>query len=407
MISGDMKKYAPYFYSIAIRSLSIAFAFIVNIIIARYFSIGDVGQFFFFLTLITFVGQISTFGFGNWVIKNNTTGNNSIGNYISVLRAVLLISILSVFITSLALDIISNYKMININVFYLFVIPFLSFKSLILPYNQAEMLQNRGLLFDSILQPFIFCCLMISGIDIYLSYISSVIIVVALFNVNVFFDYQKKDELIKITAISNLVRKAFEFNKNQIVTILLSSAMMLVPSFLLIMADFAVFSISMKLASMLTMVLTIIALYSAPKFAKLHFEKKHDDLKLLTKKINKIIYLIAPPMLAVLIILSDDLLSFFGSEYSSNGQLVLCILASGYFVNVIVGNVGYLLLMTGNEKYVFKSNIYAFIPILTLFSININDLELVSIMIALSMVVKNLYCFYMVKKNLGFWSIGI
>ena len=45
------------------------------------------------------------------------------------------------------------------------------------------------------------------------------------------------------------------------------------------------------------------------------------------------------------------MMSLFGPEFRAGGP-VLTILAAGQYVNVLTGSVGYLLMMTGNERLV-------------------------------------------------------
>ena len=84
-------------------------------------------------------------------------------------------------------------------------------------------------------------------------------------------------------------------------------------------------------------------------------------------------------------------------------------LALGQFVNVITGSVGYLLLMSGNEKDMRNITI-----IVGLFSLVLSILLTkyygalgTSVAIALALAAQNLMAVRMVKKRLGFNTMAI
>ena len=80
-------------------------------------------------------------------------------------------------------------------------------------------------------------------------------------------------------------------------------------------------------------------------------------LDALARNTASLMIVLATPIMLVFILVPSWVLEVFGPDFRAGG-IVLAILATGQFVNVATGSVGYLLMMTGHEK-LMRNNIIA------------------------------------------------
>lgn len=113
--------------------------------------------------------------------------------------------------------------------------------------------------------------------------------------------------------------------------------------------DVGVFSIASRTAMLTSFILLSVNSISAPKYAELYKKNELQALALTAKNTTKIMTLIAVPIILLFLIVPQYIMGIFGSEFEKGG-ILLSILAVGQFVNVATGSVGYLLMMSGNEK---------------------------------------------------------
>jgi len=91
------------------------------------------------------------------------------------------------------------------------------------------------------------------------------------------------------------------------------------------------------------------SLVVAPKFSALHREGKLDELRSLAKASVRLVILFTMPFVLALLIWSDSIMAFFGPGFDQGSDL-LRILVLGQVINAVTGPVGYLLIMSGNER---------------------------------------------------------
>ncbi len=113
--------------------------------------------------------------------------------------------------------------------------------------------------------------------------------------------------------------------------------------------NIGIFSAANRTAMLTSFILVAVNSIAAPKFAALYQQGDFESLNSVVKSTTKIVVLISIPVLLLFILIPEDILSIFGKQFEE-GSIVLMILASGQFVNVATGSVGYLLMMSGNEK---------------------------------------------------------
>jgi O-antigen/teichoic acid export membrane protein len=113
--------------------------------------------------------------------------------------------------------------------------------------------------------------------------------------------------------------------------------------------EVGVFSVATRVALLLSFMLLAINNIVAPKFAELYAKKDMVSLGQTARRSALLITLMASPLFFVLFFYGDWVLSMFGKEFM-DGNKVLSVLAIGQLINVICGSVGFLLMMSANEK---------------------------------------------------------
>jgi O-antigen/teichoic acid export membrane protein len=111
----------------------------------------------------------------------------------------------------------------------------------------------------------------------------------------------------------------------------------------------AIYGVATRMASLTTFFLSGVNVVVAPKFSILYEKGQYDELAQLSCQSSRLSIALTLPFLLPLLVFPRFFLSLFGHEYVE-GAIILVILVLGQVVNVLTGAVGYLLMMTGNEK---------------------------------------------------------
>ncbi len=109
--------------------------------------------------------------------------------------------------------------------------------------------------------------------------------------------------------------------------------------------DVGIYSISAFIGNKLSFFQTTLSSIFAPMIADLYHRGKHDELIRIFQMVSKWTLLLTLPVFGACLFLGDLILSLFGSSFRE-GSPVLVILALSYLINVSVGPVGYMLMMT-------------------------------------------------------------
>ena len=101
-------------------------------------------------------------------------------------------------------------------------------------------------------------------------------------------------------------------------------------------------------------------------------------------------------------------MGIFGNSFKS-GAFILVILALGQFINVITGSVGYLLMMSGNERLLRNNIIFIAVLNLTLNLLLIPKYGILgaAISTSVSLALQNIISMVIVKYRLGIWTFPL
>jgi O-antigen/teichoic acid export membrane protein len=163
-----------------------------------------------------------------------------------------------------------------------------------------------------------------------------------------------------------------------------------------------IYVLASTLSSFIPMILRSVNQIFAPVIADLHAQGKRDVLQKLFQTLTKWVIGLTFPLACVMIVFASRLMRIFGPDFES-GWPVLMIGAVGQLVNCGVGSVGFLLLMSGNQKRLIKVQF-----VMTIVSVVINlslipGLGMVGAALAAAgvNVGGNLWNLYEVRKALG------
>ena len=114
-----------------------------------------------------------------------------------------------------------------------------------------------------------------------------------------------------------------------------------------------IYVLASTLSSFIPMILQSVNQIFAPVIADLHAQGRRDVLQKLFQTLTKWVLGLTFPLACVMIVFASRLMRIFGPDFES-GWPVLVIGAVGQLVNCGVGSVGFLLLMSGNQKRLIK-----------------------------------------------------
>jgi len=129
--------------------------------------------------------------------------------------------------------------------------------------------------------------------------------------------------------------------------------------------DVGIYSISVKIALLVSFILVAVNDASSSKFAELYHENKIKELSQYCIKSTNFMAVISLPVLILIIVFAEHILGIFGEEFLT-GYIALIILCAGQFINVATGSVGQILAMTNRENLLKKSIFIGLISNITL-----------------------------------------
>lgn len=172
-------------------------------------------------------------------------------------------------------------------------------------------------------------------------------------------------------------------------------------------ATVGIYGVATRIAALTSFILVAVNSVTAPRFAALYAKGEHHALEQIARRSAAGMLLAASPVIVVLLLFPEWLLQLFGADFVE-GTLLLRILALGQLVNVAMGSVGYLLMMTGHER-LLRNNIM-FSALLNL----VGNLVLVpgfggmgaAVSTAFSIALMNIISFILVYKKLRINTLG-
>lgn len=167
-----------------------------------------------------------------------------------------------------------------------------------------------------------------------------------------------------------------------------------------------VYNIAYKISSVGFLVIISISTIITPKIAELYGNGNLKELKKLVHTSTRLISILTIPLVLLLVIGSESILSFFG-ENVIVGSPTLIIVSVGVLFSAMAGNVDQILNMTNNQIVLRNITIFSFFINIIFNYILIPNYGIIGAAIAslISNVFINSVCIYYIKKKLGFYTL--
>jgi O-antigen/teichoic acid export membrane protein len=358
---------------------SAGLAYLVNILIAKFFLIEEVGQYFLFSTWIIIFSAFSKMGLDLNSVKVIPTflskdDNKGLNSYVKNVKGVMLINsiILGIPLTFIVYYLSKNYFIAAFSFLSLYAYATKDIYAAILrghlEYVRSSIVLNISIPFFSVL------------ILISIYFLSTNIISYTIFNISSIIAL-----ILGIYFMSNIYEtnllnpfkveykkaiKAINFIKYQItlLTVMIIWLPNILISFFFEVESVAIFNISNRTAVFISFIYIAIENYIAPKISSLYEKREYKKIEILLISMSKLAFLISSCLLLVFLIFSSEILLLFGEKYKDDNSF-LVIMSCAQYINVISGNAASYLLMTGREEEVRKAYIIVVLVMITVLSI--------------------------------------
>jgi O-antigen/teichoic acid export membrane protein len=171
--------------------------------------------------------------------------------------------------------------------------------------------------------------------------------------------------------------------------------------------ELAQLSAAQRTAMLTSFVLMVVNMVVAPRYAQMWKNGDMAGIQRLAKWSTRGMIVMVTPVVLIMIILPERVMSLFGRGFDEAG-ILLAIMAVGQFINVATGSVGYLLNMSGHEKDFRRVTLFVGPLTIILVILFTHSYGVVGAAIgtAAGMLMQNLGAIYMVRLRLYFYPIG-
>lgn len=165
-----------------------------------------------------------------------------------------------------------------------------------------------------------------------------------------------------------------------------------------------VYSVATAIVVFVPIILQSVNQIFSPVIADLYTHQNHALLLRLYQSLTKWVTGLTIPLAMVLFIFAGPLMRVFGTEFES-GWLILVIGTAGQLINCGVGSVGFLLLMSGNQRRLLRIEAVMAVSTISLDLYLIPRCGLVGAAIAGAIItaLTNCWALYEVRRLLGLW----
>ena len=167
-------------------------------------------------------------------------------------------------------------------------------------------------------------------------------------------------------------------------------------------ADVGIYTPAARTALLVSLGLVAIAAVVQPRLAVLYHSGRYSELEQLARNTSLLGVFVGLPALIVIELAAPWLMNLFGAGFAA-GATALRILAVGQFVNVAVGTTGLLLTMSGRERYLQRTMVFAALAniILNASLIPVLGINGAAVATALSLIGVNLANLAWVRRTMG------
>lgn len=360
----------------ALKISGAGLAFVLQLIIARHLGASDTGIYYLALTIITVAATISRLGMDNSVTRfvAAQASEQNFGKVKGVVRVAAKIALGASLGISALLYVLSEWVSITIFAKPVLTDPLRYMALMIVPLSMmtiiAKALQGLKRIRDAMLTLGVIMPLTAIGVLWFVSPGVDLVIAVTAYGIGVVFAFaysstawHQSINLQKATSAYSartLLSVSLPLLGGGVLELLMQSLPLLLLGVWGSSADTGLFSTAQRTAGLVGLVLVAANSIIAPKFSELFHRGDLVSLGKVARHGALIVTAMAFPILMLFIIFPQAVMGMYGNEFVG-GWLLLVILSLGQIVNVMTGSVGFLLMMTGNEKSFLWMNLQAFL----------------------------------------------
>lgn len=169
-----------------------------------------------------------------------------------------------------------------------------------------------------------------------------------------------------------------------------------------------IYNISWRIIAITSVLTLVFNNINAPIYSKKYESGSISEIDQLSRNTSIALTTIGLPTMIIIMFFADYILGLFGDTFVT-GTLILQVLAAGQLISFMTGSVGYLLLMTGNEKKLRSIALYVSTIqiILYLIFVPIFDITAAAIITSAAIASRNLLATYTAYKYIGIISLPI
>lgn len=390
----------------------------VTVIIARRLGAEESGLFFLSVTIVSAIALVSRLGIDTWILKHAALTNSNCSPWKLLRPAISVVGITALVgsaVSLLVAGVVTRRTLSAPQWFWFFAI---ATAPLALTFLTAEFL--RGLqrpllaqLLTSFVSPLtVIVVLTLWGTDLNVlgaaaAYLFGTLAPISIC-IGIWVTLRRRSESSLTEPIRGfqLITKAFPFF---LVTLIQSSNAWVGVLALGLMDDpraVAIYSTGFRTAAILALLLNVVSVIVAPRFAALYSSGRKKELSRLASQCATITAIVATVPFAFIFAMPETILVWFGEDFAGGG-VVLQVLLLGQWINALTGPVGYLLLMCGYERAVnHVSSLSAVLHVcLALVLVPISMHVGAAISTAGSLALQNLMLVAIAHRKLGIWMV--
>lgn len=402
------------------RIFGLGTSFLTTVLITRFFGVGTFGNYSLVFALSQIIALLFTLGIPNTLIK--IIGNNNFSFLqakrllIKGLKGALIFSIIPVLFFYFGSQILSqtvfhNTQLINYFLIAAIAIPLFIMHEIFLYFLIATKNFMKYNLFmfvipNLLLIVFIYIFFNADQNNHYtfIAYALAILITVLLEAATIF-ELKPQKEAISISTVE-LIKTASPLLFSGLFMYLLNYTNVILLGIMTNDEQVGIYNIAYKIGSVGFLVIVSVSTIITPKTAELYGQGNISQLKKLTHNSTRLIAVLSLPIVLMLILFSNYILSFWGTEVVV-GSTTLIIVSIGVLFSAIAGNVDQILNMTENQHILRNITIFSFFVNLILSYVLIPNygIEGAAIASLITNVLINILCLYYIKKKLGFYTL--
>jgi O-antigen/teichoic acid export membrane protein len=191
-----------------------------------------------------------------------------------------------------------------------------------------------------------------------------------------------------------------------ILALIISQSSIWLLKYFLPSSEIAIYGIASQVVTMASIQFGIISFVLSPTVAELYAQGKKNKLEKLQRRVATLGSSITLVFILIIILAGKDLLGFIYGDFYRASFPMLIILSVGYFIQVLTGSSGSVLLMSGNQNIMLKISLISslFTVVLAWFLIIQFGSIGASIGTTVGIITSELLMLFSVRKKLGIWT---